>query len=123
MSPEAHTNGEEQRPQRIGLLLRVIIGAAILVLFIGTAWYLTSGHFRDWVRGRVVARLQEATGGRVEIRQFRWDLAKLQFVADDVTIHGLEPPGAAPYAHADRIVVTAKVMSLARREIGLRYLE
>ena len=92
-----------------------------LAIVILTAWYLNSGIFRESVRQRVVAELERITGGRVELHSFRWDLSKLEFVADDLTIHGLEPPTAAPYAHLDRLTVRVKIFSVFKREFGLRY--
>jgi translocation and assembly module TamB len=113
----------QPQPRRGRTLLRAIAGALVLAAFIGAAWFLRSAAFREWVRGRVVARLEAATGGRVEMRDFHWRLAQLHFTAAAVTIHGLEGPGQAPYFHADRIVFDAKVLSLVRQEIGLRSLE
>jgi translocation and assembly module TamB len=99
------------------------IGIVILAAVIGAGWYLTSARFRDVVRGRLVARLESITGGRVEIGEVEWNVRQLYLVAHEVTIHGLEGPNEVPYAHADRVVVHLKILSLAGREIGLRYLE
>ena len=41
----------------------------------------------------------------------------------DVTIHGLEPPGAAPLFHARRVEAGLKVVSLWRRKLDLQSLE
>jgi len=69
----------------------------------------------------VIADLEEITGGRVELNNFRWNLGKLEFEADDLTIHGLEPAGEVPYAHADHLAIQIKIISLFSREIGLHY--
>ncbi len=107
---------------RTRVLVQAVIGIVILAVFIGLAWYLTSPQFHDWIRDRVVAQLEDMTGGRVEIGKLDWQAWRLHIVADNVTIHGLEAPGQAPYAHVDRIVIGARVLSLLRRQIGLRYL-
>jgi len=96
------------------------IGGVLLALFTAAALYLTSDAFRDRVRRKLIAELELLTGGRVELKAFRWDLSRLEFEADDLTIHGLEPPGEVPYAHVDRLLVRLKIFSLWRREIGLR---
>lgn len=110
-------------PRKTRILAQAITGAVILALFIVLAWYITSPQFVDWVRGRVVSRLEDMTGGRIELGQLRWSASRLQVVAENLTIHGLEGPGDVPYAHADRIVIDATVLSVFQRKIGLRYLE
>ncbi len=103
-------------------LTQVIVGLLLLGLFAGLAWYLTSDRFRERVRRKVVAEIERITGGRTEMKSFRWNLSRLEFEATDVTIHGLESPDEVPYAHVDRLLVQAKVLSLFDREIGLRQL-
>ena len=100
-----------------------IAGIAVVAIVIATAWYLTSPRFHDYVRARLVERLESVTGGRVEMGDVEWNLGRLSVVARDVTIHGLEGPEEAPYAHADRVAIRLKILSLAGRKIGLRSLE
>ena len=59
------------------------------------------------------------TGGNVELQSFTWNLSRLEFEARNVTIHGREAAGEAPYAHADRIVVDVKIVSFFSRKISL----
>src|SRR5271154_4311802 len=99
----------------IVILLGIAAGAA--------AWYATTPAFEAKVRERLLATLEKATGGRVELGAFRWRLLHLDFEADSLTIHGLEAAGEAPYAHADRIYVRVKILSFLRAKIGLNYLE
>jgi translocation and assembly module TamB len=100
---------------------QAIIGAVLLAVVIATGLYLSSDSFANRVRLKVIADLEQITGGRVELKAFRWNLSKLQFDADDLTIHGLEPVGEVPYAHADHLRIQIKIISLFSREIGLRY--
>jgi translocation and assembly module TamB len=102
----------------------VLIAVCVLVLLAGAAvWYAGTPQFENYVRGKVVASIERSTGGRVELGSFRWRLLHLEFTADNLTIHGLEGPGQLPYAHIDRFYVRVKIISLAKREIGLNYLE
>ena len=101
----------------------LIVALVIVVLVGGVVWYANTPQFENTVRKKVVAELKQATGGRVELGAFRWRLLHLEFVADNLTIHGLEGPGQIPYAHVDRLYVRVKIISLVRREIGLDYLE
>jgi translocation and assembly module TamB len=100
---------------------QAIVGAFLLSVIIALGLYLSSDNFSNRVRLKVIADLEEITGGRVELKNFRWNLSKLQFEADDLTIHGLEPVGEVPYAHADHLAIQIKIISLFGREIGLHY--
>ncbi|MBZ5567959.1 MAG: translocation/assembly module TamB domain-containing protein [Acidobacteriia bacterium] len=104
-------------------LLPAMVGIAVLAIVAGAAWYLTSARFNNYLRGRLVARLESVTGGRVELGKVEWKVSKLSLAAENLTIHGLEGPKEAPYVHADRVALQLKVVSVARRKIGLQYLE
>src|SRR5579864_4078253 len=80
-------------------VLHGLAGGILLAVFIWTGLYLTGTRFQEVVRRKVVAELELVTGGVVEMRQFRWNLSRLAFEADDLTIHGLEPRTVEPYAH------------------------
>ena len=77
----------------------VTVGVVLLALFLGVALYLRSASFVDLVRRRLIVALEGATGGRVEMASFRWNLSQLTVEATDLTVHGLEPAGELPYAH------------------------
>src|SRR6476620_10235742 len=96
-----------------------IAGLVIAVVLIALGFYLNSDSFRETVRQRVIAELRQMTGGRVEVGSFTWTLSTLHFEARNVTIHGREAAGEAPYAHADRIGVDVKVVSFFTRKISL----
>ncbi len=107
-------------PLVVLVLCAIAIGAVI--------WYAGTPQFENRVRAEVVYVLENATGGRVELGSFRWRLLHLEFEADNLTIHGLEAPGEAPYAYAQRVYVRVKLVSFFRfhpfsPEIGLNYLE
>ncbi|HUB16984.1 MAG TPA: translocation/assembly module TamB domain-containing protein [Acidobacteriaceae bacterium] len=117
---------EQPPPRRVRNLL--IFGAlwALIVLagMLGvTAWLAGTPAFQNRVRRAVIDELQKSTGGRVQLRKFTWRLTHLEFVADDLTIHGLEGPDQIPYAHIDRLYVRLQILSFFRPKIGLNYLE
>jgi translocation and assembly module TamB len=99
----------------------VIVAATLAVLALA-AWYLTSARFQERVRRRVVAELEQMTGGRVELESFHCKPAMLQLDLRGLTIHGLEASDQAPYLHADRLLIRLKILSLLQRQIGLREL-
>ena len=100
-----------------------VVGVVLLAAFVGTAWYLRSASFQDLVRRKLVAALEDATGGRVDMASFRWNLSQLAFQADDLTIHGLEPPGQLPYAHVDRALVRLRILSFFEKRFVVERLE
>ena len=96
------------------------LGAAV---FAGLFVYLNSAAFAWRMRQAVIATLERATGGRVEIGSFQWSLRHLHVQANDVTIHGLEPAGQRPYFHADAIGIDATLLSIFTPRIGLDRLQ
>ena len=102
----------------------VQLGAAVLLLalVISAGWYLTSPRFENWVRLNVIAELENITGGRVELGSLHWSLWRLEIDIHDLTVHGLEPAGEAPYAHVDHLLVRLKILSLFPGNFGLRTL-
>jgi translocation and assembly module TamB len=90
-------------------------GALVLLLLVvvgGLLFYASSQHFANNVRQRVISVLEDATGGRVEIKSLTWNLRHLAVEVDNLTIHGLEGRDELPYAHVDRLYARAKILSL-----------
>jgi len=117
-----------ETPKKRKWALRLsITGTLLLLLLAAGAWllvsYLRSSSFRALVQQRVAAQLEAVTGGRVEIGSLTWKLSRLEFDANDVTIHGLEGPNEIPYAHAGQIRVRLKIFSVLRRSISLHSVE
>ena len=111
---------EETRIRRshTRLWIEAAIGVVLLAAVIVLVWYVRSPRFADLVRRKTIAALEDATGGRVELHAFRWNLSKLEFDADDLTIHGLEAADQQPYAHADRIHVRLHIISFVEKQIS-----
>src|ERR1700677_380183 len=97
------------------LLLLVVVG--------GLLFYASTQHFVNNVRQRVITVLEDATGGRVEIKSLTGSLRRLAVEVDDLTIHGLEGPGELPYVHVDRLYARAKILSFVDARLGLDFLE
>src|SRR6201996_4592149 len=108
-----------------GWVLRV--GGVLLLLLVlvvaGLMFYASTPHFANVVRQKVVTVLEDATGGRVELRSLHWNLRHLAVEVHGLTIHGLEGPGELPYAHVDRLYARAKILSFVNARLGLDFLE
>ena len=95
----------------------------VIVAVIGFLFWASSAAFENIVRGRIVAALQTATGGRVEIASFHWHLFDLDAEASRIVIHGLEAPGEAPFARVDNLHARVSILGLWSPHILLRDLE
>jgi translocation and assembly module TamB len=105
----------------VGRVLAWMLGGLTvlaLVLFGVFAWYSTTPDFERRLGNEVVKVLENATGGRVELRRISFDLWHLAIKADGLVIHGLEGPGEAPYLAADRILVRVKLFNFFARAAG-----
>lgn len=115
-----------RKPRRAGRIIRriaLVVVLCVIALIVAAVWYAHTPRFKSQVRSALIARLEQATGGRVDLGAFHWKLSRLEVTADDLTIHGLEAPGQIPYAHVDRIDVRLKILSIFSHRIGLRSLE
>jgi len=89
-----------------------------LVLFGVFAWYSTTPDFERRLGNEVVKVLENATGGRVELRRISFDLWRLGIEADGLVIHGLEGPDEAPYLAVDKILVHVRLFNFFAHASG-----
>src|SRR5579875_417940 len=118
MAEEIKTRHRHKR-----LWVGAVLGVVLLGAFASLGWYLRSPGFADLVRGKIITALEQATGGRVEMASFHWDLSRLAFEADDLTIHGLEPAGQAPYAHVDHVLLRLHIISFFEKRFSLEQVD
>lgn len=97
--------------------------ALILMLALAAVLVLQSGWFHEKVRARIVAEIEKATGGRTEIRSFRFDWKRLRAEVEGLTLHGTEPAGAPPLFRAQSIAVDLKIVSALERKVDIQSLE
>jgi translocation and assembly module TamB len=97
----------------------VVMAGLFAMLVIALGWFVQSPAFNEMVRNRVVAELEKATGGTVEMRSLTWNVSKMEVEAKDITIHGLEPAIEAPLAHVDRLYARVHVVSFFSADIDL----
>jgi len=90
----------------------------LIVLFGLFAWYTTTPDFEHRVEREVVSVLENATGGRVEVKRVQFHLWQLAIQADGLVIHGLEAPNEAPYLSIDKIALRLKIVNLFSRVVG-----
>ena len=74
-----------------GLVVLLVMGALLVVQ---TDW------FRQFVREKIITATADATGGRVEVGSFNFEVSKLRATVTDFVIHGKEPASEAPFVRA-----------------------
>ena len=108
---------------RSKILARIGIGiAAVLVLLIVSAILIVQTNwFKNFVREKIVSAIEDATGGKVDLKSFAFSWTNLQATITDLTIHGTEPPGNAPLVNVQQIVLRLKLFS-SGHAVDLAYL-
>jgi len=97
--------------------------AALLVAAAAGYFALRSEWFQNRVRAWLVSSLQAATGARVEMGGFHFDLGAMQARVEGLVVHGTEPSGKPPLFRATSVTVGLTVVSLLKRDIDIRSLE
>lgn len=101
----------------------LLLFCAFTLLSLGLlSWFATTDSFQRRMRRQVIAELEKATGGRVELGELHTIPFRLRVDARNLTIHGREAPDQAPFLQADRIQAELKIISLLGTSIGLRLL-
>jgi translocation and assembly module TamB len=72
-----------------------------------------------WMRRAVVRRIATMTGGGVELGDFRFSLWRLRAELFNLTIHGSERPGSAPWFHANYVRADIRIVSWFGRRVAL----
>jgi translocation and assembly module TamB len=105
-------------PLSLAAVVTFLVFATVVVYFVAS-----SDEFENWMRKRLIAQVETATGGRTEISSFHWRLLHLEAEARGVVIHGTEDSNEAPYAEIDRLRVQVSIFGLFTPHVSLRDLE
>lgn len=121
-SSSDHETRSQFRPRR---MLGILGGGVLLVLLCvaGLIVWATSEACENFVRRELIAKMEAATGGRVEIASFHWRPFRLEADAGGIVIHGREAATEAPYAQIGRVHVGISVLGFFSPRILLRDLE
>jgi translocation and assembly module TamB len=96
------------------LLFMLLVSAAL--------WYVTTDSFQQMVRGRLIATLERATGGRVELGSFHAIPLRFQVEVKNLTIHGTEAGSELPLAHVDSMSAVINISSALGARIAFHSL-
>ena len=111
--------------RRLRLFLILTVSAVFIGIVGPIAFYLwaSSDATQAVVRRRIIAVLEESTGGRVEIAAFHWHLLNLEADLDGLVLHGREAAGEAPCARVDHANVKLSILGFFSPRILLRELD
>lgn len=117
--PAAPRRGRLRRFLWIFVSLSVLATVGAVVLF----YWTSSASFEIWARKRLVEKMEQSTGGRVEIGSFHWRPFQLEAELGGVAIHGLEGASEAPFVQVERLRMRLSVMDFWSPRILLRDLD
>ncbi len=100
----------------LGLAGLLLIAAVAVPLIIRTDW------FRNYVRQQIIESTADATGGRVEIKSFSFDVSSLHAVITDFIVHGTEPADAQPLARVARVEIHFRLFTNIHHLLDIAYL-
>jgi len=103
------------------LTRQILVAVAILVVICAIAALLVvrSGWFRELVRERIVAEVESATGGRVEVGSFSFKWETLVAKISPLVLHGTEPDSDPPLLRVESVSVGLRVISMLERKFDL----
>jgi translocation and assembly module TamB len=105
-------------PLAIGTIL-------VLLVLVTTGIYLlmSSARFEGVVRDRLITEIEQATGGKVEIATFHWQLLRLEAEADGMVIHGRELQSEPPLGKFDHLRARVSLLGLWSPSVRLTELD
>ncbi len=107
--------------RRIAKVCAWLVGGVVLLVLIalgGLAWYSTTEDFHHRVSKEVVSVLEDATGGRVELKRMNFSLRRLAIEVEGLVIHGTEAADQPPYVAVDKITVRLTISSFFSHTAG-----
>ncbi len=105
--------GRIARNVAIGLAALIVLVAVAASIVVHTEW------FGNFVRQKIIAAIEDGTGGRTEIGDFRFNESHLEAVMDNLTIHGLEPADAAPFVQIGNVVVNIRLFTRLNQIVNI----
>jgi translocation and assembly module TamB len=96
--------------------------ALALLLAAGGLIAVNTAAFHQYVLAKIEQEASQATGGKVDIRNYDFKLLGLTANAYGVVIRGTEPGEARPLLSVDRLTVKLKILSVLHRNVNLNEL-
>ncbi|HVO97779.1 MAG TPA: translocation/assembly module TamB domain-containing protein [Bryobacteraceae bacterium] len=103
------------------ILLRILAALALLaaVCALGTVLVFRSGWFHELVHRRLIAEIEKATGGRVEVGNFSFNANRLEVNVSPLVLHGKESAAEPPFVRIASLTARLRIISMVERKIDL----
>jgi translocation and assembly module TamB len=101
--------------------LRIVAALVLLAAVCALTGILVfrSGWFYEQVHRRMVTEIEKATGGRVEIGNFKFDWERLEITVGPVVLHGKESASEAPFVRIASATAGLRIISMMERKVDL----
>lgn len=109
--------------KRIRRLLWASLALAALLGVARLYRYASGGELAEYIRQRIIAEVERASGGRAEVGRFTFTFPQLTVAVEDFTLHGKEPAGDPPLLRVKRVEADIRVLSFIRRVADLQSLK
>jgi translocation and assembly module TamB len=100
----------------IGLTALIILAATIALVMIRTDW------FRETMRRKIIASTEEATGGKVTLGAFDFELSHLRATLTSFVIRGKEAADLAPFLRVGKVQVDLGLFTNFKQIVDIRFL-
>jgi translocation and assembly module TamB len=110
------------RPWRIVRNIAAVLAGLVLLAVVAGIPVVRTQWFRNYVRQKIVAAVEDGTGGRVEVGSLALDWMPLRAVVTNVVIHGNEPAGTPPYLSAARVEAHVRLLTNLHHLLDITYL-
>ncbi|HEV1286232.1 MAG TPA: translocation/assembly module TamB domain-containing protein [Bryobacteraceae bacterium] len=111
--------------RRFGRVLLRITAALVLlaaVCALTAVLVFRSGWFYELVHHRMIAEIEKATGGRLEIGNYAFDWKRLEVRVGPVVLHGKESASEPPFVLISSVTAGLRIVSMMERKVDLAYL-
>jgi translocation and assembly module TamB len=98
------------------------LGALLIVVIAGALIVVHADWFRNYVRRQIITATEEATGGKVDIASFDFDVSHMRAVVTDFVLHGTEPAGAPPFVRIARLQLEFLLFTNIHHILDITYL-
>ena len=113
-------NGRRRHPIWTWVIHTPWVLAVLAVL--GVIIFFVSGAGNPLIERLLIARLESATGGKVEFRAMSIRWLAMRVTLDHLVIHGNEPAGVEPLFSADEVQAALRIDSFWGRRVSLNEL-
>ena len=97
----------------VAVVVLLVLAGVTGVMVVRSAW------FHDYVRRSIVAKVEQATGGRVELGSFSFDPATLTAQVSPLVLHGKEASDEPPLLRIESVKLGLRVLSVMERKVDL----